>query len=223
MISRLGITEYGLIGISAIFTVGGCVSLLEMGFQSSISKYVAEYNSQNNHVKIAKIICTSMTIFFLIGLILMVGGILLSRAVIDHILKIPRGYHLSFRIALLVIFVSYVFQFPNFVVVGFLSGMQRFDILKGAQIVTTVLYSGGVVVLLSLGHHYLSLIIFQTGVLFLQFSFYLWVTFRYGTFLRFKLSHVSIRSMQEVFRMTKFLFISRFSGLAFHNSPRIIS
>ena len=130
MISRLGITEYGLIGISAIFTVGGCVSLLEMGFQSSISKYVAEYNSQNNHVKIAKIICTSMTIFFLIGLILMVGGILLSRAVIDHILKIPRGYHLSFRIALLVIFVSYVFQFPNFVVVGFLSGMQRFDILR---------------------------------------------------------------------------------------------
>jgi O-antigen/teichoic acid export membrane protein len=54
MISRLGVIEYGLIGISDIFTVGGCMSLLEMGFQSSISKYVAEYNAKNNHIKIRR-------------------------------------------------------------------------------------------------------------------------------------------------------------------------
>ena len=222
MISRLGVTEYGLIGMSAIFTVGGCVSLLEMGFQSSISKYVAEYNSRDNQTKIAKIICTSAAMFFLIGVILAICGILLSSLFVNHLLAIPPQYRLSFRIALLVVFVSYIFQFPNFVAMGFLSGIQRFDILKGAQIVATLFYAGGVVFLLCFGHRYLSLIVFQTCVLFLQFSFYVWVIWRHHKFLRLRRSNLSLKAMREVFRMTKFLFMSRLSGLAFHNSPRII-
>ncbi len=222
MISRLGVTEYGLIGISAIFTVGGCVSLLEMGFQSSISKYVAEYNSQGNHTKIAKMICTSAAMFFLMGVLLTTAGILLSRFIMDHCLKIPQEYHPSFRIALVIVFISYIFQFPNFVVIGFLSGMQRFDILKGSQIAATLLYSGGVVFLLCFGHHYLSLIAFQTCVLFLQFGFCLSMIVRRNEFLRFRLSNFSIGSMREVFRMTKFLLVSRLSDLVFHNAPRIV-
>lgn len=222
MISRLGVTEYGLIGMSAIFTVGGCVSLLEMGFQSSISKYVAEYNTRDNQTKIAKIICTSAAMFFLIGVILTVCGVLLSTLFVNHLLTIPPEYRLSFRIALLVVFGSYIFQFPNFVAMGFLSGIQRFDILKGAQIIATLLYAGGVVFLLCLGHKYLSLIVFQTCVLFLQFSFYVWVILRRHKFLRLRRSNLSLNAMREVFRMTKFLFMSRLSGLAFHNSPRII-
>ena len=222
MISRLGIIEYGLIGMSAIFTVGGCVSLLEMGLQSSISKYVAEYNAKNNHIKIAKIICTSLIMFLLLGLTLTISGILLSNFIVHNLLEIPQEYHLSFRIALFIIFSSYIFQFPNFVVVGFLSGMQRFDILKGTQIVVTILYTGGVVLLLWLEHNYLSIIIFQTCMLFLQFNFYSWMILRHNKFLRFKFSNFSIGSMREVFNMTKFLFINRLSGLVFYNTPRII-
>lgn len=222
MILKLGVIEYGLIGISAIFTVGGCISMLEMGFQSSISKFVAEYNTKNDHIKIAKIIFTSTVMFLLIGLILTIIGVLLSALVVGNLLKIPEEYHLSFRIALLVVFSSYIFQFPNFVAVGFLTGMQRFDILKGTQIVITLLYAGGVVFLLWLGHNYLSIIIFQTCMLFLQFTFYSWWILKGNKFLRFKLSNFSIGSMGEVFRMTKFLFINKLSDMIFHNSPRII-
>ena len=215
-------TEYGLIGISAIFTVGGCISLLEMGFQSSISKYVAEYNTKNDQAKIAKVICTSATMFFFIGVVLTMSGVLLSTLFVDHLLTIPLEYRLSFRIALLVVFGSYLFQFPNFVAMGFLSGMQRFDILKGAQIVATLLYAGGAVCLLCFGYHYLSLIVFQTCVLFLQFGFYVWVILRRHKFLQFRVSNLSLNAMRDVFRMTKYLFISRLSGLVFHNSPRIL-
>lgn len=222
MISKLGVTEYGLIGVSAIFTVGGCVSLLEMGLQSSISKYVAEYNSLDNHARITKIICTSGAMFFLMGVLLTTTGILLSRFIISHCLKIPQEYHPSFRIALVIVFISYLFQFPNFVLVGFLSGMQRFDILKGTQIAATVLYAGGSVLLLCLGYHYLSLIAFQTCVLFLQFGFCLYMMMTRNRFLRFRPSDLSISSMREVFHMTKFLVVSRFSDLAFHNAPRIV-
>jgi O-antigen/teichoic acid export membrane protein len=222
MISELGVTEYGLIGMSAIFTVGGCVSLLEMGFQSSICKYVAEYNTKNNHTKIARVFYTSAVMFLLIGVILTMCGVLLSTLFVNHLLTIPSEYRPSFRIALFVVFGSYIFQFPNFVAMGFLSGMQRFDILKGAQIVATLLYAGGVVFLLSLGHNYLSLIILQTCVLFLQFGFYMWAILRCHQFLRLRFSYFSLDAMREVFRMTKFLFIGRFSDLIYHNSPRII-
>jgi len=196
--------------------------LLEMGLQSSISKYVAEYNAKNNHIKIAKIVCTSVIMFLLIGLTLTISGILLSNFIVQNFLKIPQEYYPSFRIALFIIFSSYIFLFPNFVVVGFLSGMQRFDILKGTQIVVTLLYAGGVVLLLWLEHNYLSIIIFQTCMLFLQFNFYSWMILRHNKFLRFKFSNLSISSMREIFNMTKFLFINRLSDLVFHNTPRII-
>jgi len=222
MISRLGVVEYGLIGISAIFMMGGCISLLELGLHTSISKFVAEYNAIENHVKINGVICTSMVLFLAIGLILMAIGCLLSGVIVSNLLKIPHEYQSSFKAVLLIIFGSYIFQFPNFVTTGFLSGMQRFDILKGVQVITTILYAGGVIFLLLSGHDYFSVIVCQICVLFLQFCCYLVITLRQTNFSIFKLSNYSIRSMGDVFKMTKYLFVNKVSALIFYNTPRII-
>ncbi len=211
-----------MIGISAIFMMGGCISLLELGLHSSISKFVAEYNATGSHTKIDRLICTSTALFLAIGLILMAIGCLLSNFIVANLLKIPHEYHSSFKVVLTIIFGSYVFQFPNFVTTGFLSGMQRFDLLKGIQVITTILYACSVVFLLLSGHSYFLVIVCQICVLFLQFCCYLAITLKQTNFSMFKRSNYSIKSMEDVFRMTKYLFVNRVSGLVFYNAPRII-
>ncbi len=196
--------------------------MLELGLQSSISKFVAEYNATGNHAKIDRVICTSIVLFFAIGLILMVIGCLLSNFFVMNLLKIPQEYHSSFKVILLMIFGSYIFQFPNFVTTGFISGMQRFDLLKGIQVITTILYASGVVFLLLSGHGYFSVIICQLCSLFFQFVCYLLITLKQTNFSILKTSNYSIKSMEEVFKMTKYLFVNRVSGLVFYNAPRII-
>lgn len=222
MISRLGVVEYGLIGMSSLFMMGGCISLLEMGLHTSISKFVAEYNATGNHAKIDRVIGTSTALFLAIGLVLMILGCLLSNFIVVNLLKIPHEYHSSFKVILLMIFGSYIFQFPNFVATGYLSGMQRFDLLKGIQIITTILYAAGIVFLLLSGHSYFSVIVCQIFMLFLQFGIYLLITLKQTNLSVLKLSNYSIKSMEEMFKMTKYLFVNRVSGLVFYNTPRII-
>lgn len=221
MIIKLGVVEYGLIGMASIFMIGGYVSLVEMGFQSSISKYVAEYNVRNDSVKITEIVFTLFAIFFCIGLFMMLAGILLSGVFVNGVLKIPEGYHLSLKTALMVVSSSYLFQFPNFIVVGFLQGMQRYDILRTRQVLITVIYSLGVVLMLLYGCRYVTVIAFQTFMMLVQFSLNFNTMIRYGNFLGLKTAYFSLKSLKDVFNLTKYLFVGKVSNVVFYNTHRI--
>ena len=46
MISKMGAAEYGLIGMASLFFISGYISLFEMGFQSSITRFIADYHAK---------------------------------------------------------------------------------------------------------------------------------------------------------------------------------
>ena len=221
MVYRVGIVEYGLVGIGNIFAMSGYVSLLEMGFQSSISKYIAEFHAKGEEVKICRLVTSTLALFLGIGVVLMLIGLALSGYFI-HIFKIPQEYYGSFRMLMTIIFISYLFQFPNVVYTGLFEGLQRFDIVKGVQTLTAVLMATGVLVTLTLGYNYVAIVACTVAALFIQFLIYAFAARKALPFLSIRRKHLSFGIIKEVWGMTKYLFVGKTSGLVYHQTPRLL-
>ena len=223
MIHKVGVVEYGLVGISYIFAMSGYVSMLEMGFQSSISKYVAEFYAKGEELKICRIVITVCAMFLCMGIVLMIAGFALSGIFARHLFIIPAEYQSSFQRVLILIFFSYVFQFPTIVYAGLLEGIQRFDILKGMQALTAIIIAGGIILFLTLGYNYVAIVACTLFGLFVQFCVYVYSAFKILPFLSIKYEYLSYQIIKEIWAMTKFLFIGKVSSLIYHNTPKFLT
>lgn len=221
MIAKVGIVEYGLVGISSIFAMSGYVSLLELGFQKTIAKYTAEYHAQNNELKICRLISTMFWVFMAIGILLMIVGLSFTGLILSF-LKLPAGYRSSFQIALTIIFVSYVFQFPNLVFAGLFEGLQRFDVLKGIQVIATILSALSVIILLMSGYGYIAIVCSTIAALIIQCLLYFILSFKTLPYLSIRYKHFSIRYLAEIWQMAKYLFAGKISSLIYHQTPRVL-
>ncbi len=222
MIKKVGVVAYGLVGISNIFVMSGYLSLLEIGFQASITKYTAEFYAKNEKQKICQLLNSTLAIFLGAGIILMLVGILTSNFLVNHLLQIPEEHRHSFLFALHLIFVSYLFQFPTIVYAGFFEGVQRFDILKGVQTITAVASAASTILFLSLGYGYVSIIVCTTAPLVIQFFIYAYLSHKIFPFLELKYIHLSFAIIREIWRTTKLLFVGKLSGFIYNNSSRIL-
>lgn len=222
IILRIGALQYGLIEMANLFLLGGYISLFEMGFQSSISKYVAEYAKKNEKKKIDILMSTSLVLFVLIGFFLMVGGLSVSRFLVDHILKIPLQFKNSFYSFLVITSFSYILILPQFAFLGFLEGMQRFDILQGVQIVGTIAYAAATAIVLFLGYDYWAIAVARVVIVILQCYMYFYVIVIQGKSLCFRIASVSWYSLKDIVHMSKFVFIGKLSSYIFFNTPKFL-
>ena len=221
MILRLGVVEYGLIGITQIFAIGGYVGALEMGLQVSITKYVAQYDQANDHPKLCRLINSTLVVFVLMGLVAAMVGLSLSEVLVK-VFPIPDEYQQSLRMLLWLIFASYLFQFPHFVFLGLFEGLQRFDILKGVQVAFALIYAAGVVVLLSLGASYVSVVVLSLSTLLGQFISFVYFAFRELSFLRVGARYLSGDVLREIAHMTKHNFARKISSLLYNQTDRLL-
>lgn len=221
MIIKVGVVEYGLVGISSIFAMSGFISLLEMGFQSSISKYVAEYYARKDEQRICQIINTAIALFLAVGLLLMLLGLITSQYII-HLLQIPESYNSSFHLVMTIIFISYAFQFPTIVYAGLFQGLQRFDILKGVQTITTLITALSIIILLSYGYNYVAIVGCTIAALLIQLALYIYFSYALLPSLSITHRYLSYSVIVEIWTMTKFLFASKISSLIYYQTPKIL-
>ena len=222
MIAKVGVVEYGLVGISNIFAMSGYISILEMGFQSSMAVYIADYYSQKEELKICQLVNSVMIIFIVSGSVLMILGIILSDFFVTYLLKIPDIYRSSFNTMLCLIFSSYVIQFPTIALAGLFQGLQRFDILKGVQTLTVIIAALSIILLLNHGFDYTVIIISNLASFIIQFILFLLFSFKKVPFLKISHKYFSLKIIKEIFIMTKYLSIGNLSSLISIHTPRIL-
>ncbi len=222
MVRQVGKVEYGLVGIVSIFAMSGYVSLLEMGFQAAIARYVARYYEREQYQKISHLVTSTLALFFGIGVGLALIGIMLAGIIQRDVFAVPQMYQDSFRYALWFVFISYLFQFPCIVYAGLLEGLQRFDMLKGGELATTLLQAVGIVVLLLKGVGYLAIVGCTLGCLLLRFAIYAYWSHRILPCPALRRSQLSLDAIREVWSMTKFLSIGKVASLIYHSTPRVI-
>ena len=182
MIGEIGVVEYGLIGISHIFNIGGYIGILELGFQAAILRYIADFHEKGEFGKIRILVNSAGAILLGIGAVSTLAASLFFAAILNGF-NIPPEYHESFRGLLVVVFASYLFMFPNFVLLGVLRG-SSYDVLRLVQIAATLANAAGVVLLLSKGYDYYHVVYLSVGLALAQFLVNLAFVFRFLPFLR---------------------------------------
>ena len=222
IVIKLGLAQYGLVVLANVFAFTGLVSLFDFGFQATIIKHSAEYLKTRKFEKLSQLILVMLCLFFLMGFILMVLGISFSNLFASSIFRIPANYMTQVRSGFIIVFISYLFQFPSVVLVGFIQGAQRFDILKGTEMILSVLKAVIIVIVLSLGFNFLSVIFVNILIVFLRFLI-LFIVIVFGGFpLSFNYRLLKFDILKETAHMTKYVFICRISGLLFNSTDRFL-
>jgi O-antigen/teichoic acid export membrane protein len=221
IVAKLGLVGMGLLGIVNIFAISGYVSFFELGFQASITKYTAQYVAAGDHARVDALARTMVMVFLGLGLVLGAAGALLAGFFAGTVFAVPEAEVDALRVALLLMFGSYVFQFPNLALRGLVEGWQRFDVVKGLQTLGAIVHALGTLVLLWLGYGVIALVILLISVQLLDF-----VVLLVFSSLRLRAldrrGSASLRMVRELWGLSRLLLVGRGASLVFHHTGRIL-
>jgi membrane protein EpsK len=221
MLRYLGPTAFGLVSLAGLF-LAGYTGLLELGFQTAITRTVAAHLTRGEERAITEVVTTAAILFFAIGVVTMLIGLAAARVLAYRVLVIDDAYRASFEQALRLIFYSYLFQLPTLVFLAMLEGFQRFDITKGIQVAGTLLTALGTVLVLWAGYGYVSVIAVTLGASLVQFALYVAYAYRLMPSFSLRFLYASKARLQEIIRISRYIFLGKLSGLVYSESDRFL-
>ncbi len=221
LILKLGATGFGFIALSRIFKIDGYVSLLEFGLQSTITRFYGEFSQKESSTDLHNLKWYGLIYLSFIGMITSLVGFFFVDFLVDF-LNIPKSYLLAFVIAIKPVFLSLIFQFPRFALVGILEGKQRLDVVNGANSIKFILYGIGCLTILELGFSWESIILWMVICEFFSFLILAYFVFRKSSFHFSLLKEVNSSFFIEILKVTKYVFLSRLSGIVFNQTDLIL-
>lgn len=135
VLSYLGVEGYGVwVFIQALVAYS---VILDMG-SDAVTKYTAEYKSQENHLKIARIFNTFFVLYFFLFVIFFLAVFIYRDWIIDVFIKtdkLPRG-DISFTLVLYaaVFGINMIFKVYS----SFLNGLERMDLTNKVEMLAVI-------------------------------------------------------------------------------------
>jgi O-antigen/teichoic acid export membrane protein len=126
LLHRIGATGYGIYVLAASFSASaGYLSLGELGLQGAVVRFVARDDAQGRWDRVERIVGTTMSILFGIGLLGTVALLVLSRFAVS-LFNIPADSAAAARFVFAVIAFQVLAEFAVLPILGYLEGLQRF-------------------------------------------------------------------------------------------------
>ena len=205
IIRTLGDSEYGL--YSLIGSVVAYLTLMDLGLNNSIVRFVSKYRAENNIVEEQQFLGTTMLVYGLISIILLAIGIVIYYNLELVFDKSLTGAQLDdaktmFQILLL----NIVITLPGGTFAAICTAYQQFVFPKVLQIFRYVLRTVTVFAVLFLGGRAISLIVIDTvfSLLFILITLYYCV---YKLNVKFKLDKDYKTKIREIFSYSMWIFI----------------
>lgn len=130
--------------------------LLSMGLNSSINRYIPVYLAKDDDKGIQQVISTSLLFFLLLAIVLVVITVAVHFN-IGSWFPLEAEQVGTAGVLLLVVGFCFASAAPLQISSGVLSGLQRYDIINAAMLVTLIVRTIVLVVLLSRGHGLLTM------------------------------------------------------------------
>src|SRR4051812_21671466 len=143
---RLGGDGFGT--WSVMLTLVTVASLIEYGFATGISKFVAEHTGRDDRQALRSTLRASVTMMSIVG-VLVAGLTVAAGFLLDG--PAASQYQDDFRHGMFVIAGALLLRFPCAAYLGALEGKQRFDLANLSWAVVTVLFSVGTVISIETG------------------------------------------------------------------------
>lgn len=149
LVHQLGITLYGI--WTMVLSVVGYMNLMDIGMQSAVMKYVAEYAGKEDQEGLAQVIANAL---FFYSIVAFVGGVILAVLVGRGVplLSIQPDQLKTVQFVLLIMGIDMLLTLPGTVFLGVLQGVQLFYVANIVSILSTLLKAGVVFSALSGGY-----------------------------------------------------------------------
>jgi O-antigen/teichoic acid export membrane protein len=154
LVLAYGIDKYGLIILARNLLPGGFVTLFDLGLPEAVIRYTSSSMAAGQRDKAQNVVVSAMMIAGAVALLLALALVAAAELLIDHVFRVPAESAAGFRIALWTSAALLVLQFPGFLLKSTLEGLERFDVVRSAEIASAVVYAGGAAALALYGIDY---------------------------------------------------------------------
>jgi O-antigen/teichoic acid export membrane protein len=210
LLNSLGTHLYGL-----WITIGSVVAsyyLLDLGFSQAVTRYVARYIHQRDHIAANKIIITSLVIYSVLGLLVVLLSLFAAKFGVDYFIENKNDVDLV-QILLIISGISLAFEFPAKAFPGVISAYMRFDTIAIIGLIKTITDAILIYLVITLGYGLvaMSLVVFATSML----STLLYVYYCNQLFkeLKFSIAFLEKNTMRELFHFSKWVFVNDLNSL----------
>jgi len=149
VVSRLGATAYGV--WSLLVAVVGYLGLLDFGVRGAVTRYVAHHYAAGDDQGSSSIVSAAMVLFGLLGCVaILLASVLAFLA--PAVFNIPESLADDTRIVLIIGGLTVAVTLVGAVFGGIVTGLERFDINSGIEILLTAIRAIAVVIALREGY-----------------------------------------------------------------------
>ena len=136
VLHTLGDTAYGVWVL--LTTMVGYLGLLDLGVRGAVTRYVARYRTTAQDVAAGQVASAALAIFAVTGLLAVVMSVGLATVILP-LFRIPAEYLGPARVVVLLGGAAFAVSLVSGVFGGILAATERFDLLSGADILSTAL------------------------------------------------------------------------------------
>jgi len=219
LVHRLGDTLYGIWIL--IVSLTGYGVLLDFGIRSSIVKYASQYTATNDKTNLNKIFNTSLAIYSITGIILMLIAIIFAQF-LPYFFNISLEHMGDAKLVFLIVCLNMAFKFPCGVFEGFLCGIQRYDITNGISIFAALLKAIAIFIFLVSGYKLVTLSLVMLATDMVANCLMVVFSFKHLPFLRLDLRSMDGQMLKSIYRFGLYSFIIIIASKLIYESDAII-
>ena len=205
VIRTLGNQEYGLYTLIGAFV--GYLSVLDLGLNNAIVRYVAQYRVQKDEKEQENFLATSLIIYCAIALLLAVFGSLFYFN-IDYFfsksLSVEELY--KAKIMLIILVFNIAFTLPGGAFTGICSGYEKFVFPRILSIIKVVIRTITLVCILHYGSNSIGVVVLDTVVNLVFILATVWYTF-FKLKIKIKLHQWDFSFVKEIFKYSFWIFL----------------
>lgn len=206
LIRKLGQSEYGL--YSLVASIIGYLTLFDLGFGNAIVVYTSKYVATNQKEKAEKLQGMFKIIFYILGVFITIGGIVLYFNVDNFFAQTMSSIEIQkAKIMMLILTVNLVITFSFNIYSSVINAYEKFVFQKIISILNTILKPIIMIPLLFLGYKSIAMCIVITITnIFVVFSNYFYCTRKLNIKIKFKGFDINV--FKEIFKYSIFIFIN---------------
>ena len=145
IVGALGTEQYGIWAV--IGSVLAFIGLLDVGIAPSVIRFSAEQRGRKRPEETSVLASTALGLYLVIFAVALVITLALVWA-LPVVIGISDRYVDAAQLALALVLLGFAIRFPLGLFTSLLAGQQRYDVLNGAGVLSSLLYLGLVATLL---------------------------------------------------------------------------
>lgn len=204
ILNHIGKAEYGI--YTAIGALVGTISVLDLGLNNTIVRFVAKYRAENDRKGEENFLATTMLIYALISTVVVLIGVVFFGYIDSYFTKMNADEIRIAKTIFLLLIANLAIGLPGGSFTGICYGYEAFVFPKTVNIVRYVLRTITIVAVLSLGGKAIALVIIDTvfNILFiLAESYYVFFKLK----VRFKLHEFKLSYVRQIFGYSLWIFV----------------